>query len=412
MKNLFRKIEWRINAIRHRDPLSPSTFRRLFGTLRPRAWDPARTPKRVVVLRSDEIGDTVTTLKLLAAMRAAWPSAKLHLVVKPGPATIFHATPTIDRLISWRPINDGSALKRQLLTARQGIRRFGLRGYDLAVVPRWDFDDTPIRYLAVASRARSVVGFAPVPEREPDWLGDQTQLFTDVIPRGSTPMLSVQQLGRVAAQLGIAWVEHPRPAVGAGLFDREDLTRAGDLARLPADPGLVVGIGIGARNAKRQWPVAAIAETLGELAASQPVAVQILGSGVDRARAGELSELLRARGIFSVDLAGAFRLSESAAAISRCDLFLGNDSGLQHIASSLDIPTLVVTCHPATGSPWSDNAPERVGPWSSRGLVIQPAHPIGDCVDECVADEAHCIREVRVADAMTAIRELLRESAS
>ena len=412
MKNLFRKIEWQINAFRHRDPLSPSTYRRLFGALRPRVWNPTRTPKRVVVLRSDEIGDTVTTLALLAAMRATWPKAKLHLVVKPGPATIFHATPTIDRLIPWTPVTDGSALKRQLLTARQAIRRFRFRGYDLAVVPRWDFDDTPVRYLAAASRASSIVGFAPVPDREPEWLGDQSRLFTDVIPRGETPLLSVQQLQRVADHLGLTWIAHSDPAIGAGLFDDADLARATELAHLPLEPGLVVGIGIGARNAKRQWPIEAIVETMVELAKARPIAVQVLGGGVDRARGGELADKLRAHGIVVADLAGVFTLSESAAAISRCGLFLGNDSGLQHIASSLNVPTLVVTCHPATGSPWSDNAPERFGPWSTRSRVIQPAHPVDGCVDECAADEAHCIREVRVADAIAAIGQLLSEPVS
>lgn len=412
IRTLLRKITWQVNAIRHRDPLSPRKFLRIFGAVRRRGWEPTRTPRRVLVLRSDEIGDTVTTLTLFAAMRAKWPSARLHLVVKPGPATMFHATPTIDRLIPWTPITEGSALKRQVLTARQAIRRFGVRGYDLAVLPRWDFDDTPIRYLAAASRARSIVGFAPVPDREPVWLGDQGQLLTDVITRGDTPLLTVQQLRRVAEYLGLVWPEQFHPAVGTGLFDAADRRRAIDLAALPSESGLVVGVGIGARDAKRQWPVSEIVETMVQLSATRPVSVQVLGGGVDRERAGELVALLRERGITAVDLAGAFTLSESAAAISRCGLFLGNDSGLQHIASSLDIPTLVVTCHPATGSPWSDNAPERFGPWSRRGLVIQPAHPADGCTDECVAREPHCILAVHSADAVPAIRELLNEPAS
>lgn len=409
IRTLLRKIQWQINAIRHRDPLSPRVFARLFGARRPIRWSPTRVPKRVVILRSDEIGDTVTTLTLLASMRDQWPDASLHLVVKPGPATIFHATPTVDRLIPWAPISEGSALKRQILTARQGLRRFGLRGYDLAVLPRWDFDDTPLRYLAVATRARSVVGFLPVPEREPVWLGDQTALLTDVISRGTTPLLTVEQLRRVAGYLGVAWKGQKHPAVGNGLFDAADLRRAEARASLPKERGLVVGIGIGARDAKRQWPVAEICETIAELARGRAVAVQILGGDVDTERSAELTALLRERGITAVDLAGALTLSESAAAISLCGLFVGNDSGLQHIASSLDVPTVVVTCHPATGSPWSDNAPERFGPWSRRSALLQPEHPAEGCQDECIAAEPHCIRAVHAADAAAAAEGLLQE---
>jgi heptosyltransferase-2 len=359
------------------------------------------------VLRSDEIGDTVTTLALLDAMRSQWPTSQLHLVVKPGPATIFHATPTVDRLIPWTPINDGSALKRQVLTARQAVRRFRLRGYDLAVLPRWDFDDTPVRYLAAASRARSIVGFAPVPEREPVWLGDQAQLFTDVLPRGTVPLLTVRQLRRITEYLGLEWSDDHRPSLGTGLFDSADVHRATRTADLPDDAGTIVGVGIGARDGKRQWPVSVILETLTRVGETRRISVQILGGDVDRARSGELAALLRRNGITVADLAGSLTLSESAAAISRCDLFLGNDSGLQHIASSLDIPTLVVTCHPATGSVWSDNAPERFGPWSQRSRVIQPARPADGCTDECVAREPHCILAVQAADAIPAIHELL-----
>lgn len=412
IRTIFRKIEWQINAIRHRDPLSPAVFMRLFGSLRRRVWSPVRTPKRVVILRSDEIGDTVSTLTLLAAMRSRWPKAKLHVVVKPGPATVFHATPTIDRLIPWTPINEGSALKRQVLTARQALRRFRLRGYDLAVLPRWDFDDTPVRYLAVASRARSVVGFAPVPDREPVWLGDQSRLLTDEIPRGDTPLLTVAQLRRVADYLGLPWIEHAEPAVGTGLFDSTDARRAADLAAFPPTTDLVVGVGIGARNAKRQWPVGEIADTMAGVGESRRIAVQVLGGPEDGPRAEELVALLREDGISAVNLAGALTLSESAAAIARSDLFLGNDSGLQHIASSLDVPTLVVTCHPATGSPWSDNAPERFGPWSSRKALLQPATSIEGCVDECEAFEPHCIRAVRAPEAVAALERLLGETTS
>ena len=405
IKDLFRRIRWQINAIRHRDPLSPRLYYTLFGSWRRRPWEPNRVPRRVVVLRSDEIGDTVTTTTLLSAMRAQWPKATVHLVVKPGPATIFHALGTVDRVVPWTPITEGSALKRQVLTARQSIRRFRLRGYDLAILPRWDFDDTPLRYLAVATRARSIIGFAPVPTREPDWLGDQSRLLTDVIERGAQPLLTVQQLERVAGRIGVTWPEKFVPPAGQGLFDAADLARTRTLAPVAGDARVTVGVGIGARDAKRQWPVDSIVTALENLSRSHAIAVRILGGAVDQERSVDLCTKLRERELTAVDLSGRLSLSESAAAISECDIFLGNDSGLQHIASSLDVPTVVTTCHPASGSPWSDNAPERFGPWATRSAVLQPAVPAGDCGDECEKNYAHCILAVRpdeVSDALVA----------
>ncbi|MFT2588487.1 hypothetical protein, partial [Escherichia coli] len=77
---------------------------------------------------------------------------------------------------------------------------------------------------------------------------------------------------------------------------------------------------------------------------------------------------------------------------------------------SLDLPVAVVTCHPASGSPWSDNAPERFGPWSSHSALLQPERPADGCVDECVATEPHCILAVRPAAAAAALEGVLRDS--
>lgn len=409
VRSLLRRAAWQINALRHRDPLSPAAFTRLFGSRARHSWDPTATPRRIVVLRSDEIGDTSTTLALLSSMRGQWPGATIHLVLKPGPATMFHAVPTVDRVIEWTPVTEGSALKRQILTARQALRRFGVRGYDLAILPRWDFDDTPIRFLAVATRARSVVGFSPVPEREPVWFGPQAPLLTDEISRGTTPRLTVGQLQRVAQYLGLPWTLHREPPIGVGLFDAGDARVAAERSDAAHDVGLVVGFGIGARDAKRQWPVEDLADAAEQVSRDRPISIRILGGRVDEERGQRLRDLLEARGIRAVDLTGRLTLSESAAAIAGCGAFLGNDSGLQHISSSLNVPTVVVTCHPASGSPWSDNAPERFGPWSERGAVLQPEHPAAGCVDECTAAEPHCIRAVRSDQAAVTLMALASE---
>ncbi|WP_295827948.1 glycosyltransferase family 9 protein [uncultured Microbacterium sp.] len=410
MRSLLRRTVWQINAVRNRDPLSPALFARLFGARGRRSWDPTTDPRRIVLLRSDEIGDTASTVTLLAALRERWPRAVIHLVVKPGPASMFHALPTVDRVIEWVPVTDGSALKRQLLTARQGLRRFGLMGYDLAILPRWDFDDTPIRFLAVATRARSIVGFSPVPEREPAWLGQQAALLTDEIWRGTTPLRTVDQLHRIAQYLGVPWALHRSSPAGMGLFDARDAEVAADRAGAAEDTGHVIGFGIGARDAKRQWPVEELAAVAERLTAQRPVSVRILGGSVDKERGERLRALLAARGIRGVDLTGRLSLSESAAAIAGCEAFLGNDSGLQHISSSINIPTVVVTCHPASGSPWSDNAPERFGPWSDRSAVLQPERPADGCGDECVAPEPHCIRAVGAEEAAETLELLLAGS--
>ncbi len=42
----------------------------------------------------------------------------------------------------------------------------------------------------------------------------------------------------------------------------------------------------------------------------------------------------------AVDLVGALSLPEAAACLARCSLFVGNDSGLMHLAAAAGAPTL------------------------------------------------------------------------
>jgi len=42
----------------------------------------------------------------------------------------------------------------------------------------------------------------------------------------------------------------------------------------------------------------------------------------------------------AIDLCGKLSLTETAACLARADLFVGNDSGLMHIAAAVDVPTL------------------------------------------------------------------------
>ena len=55
-------------------------------------------------------------------------------------------------------------------------------------------------------------------------------------------------------------------------------------------------------------------------------------------------------------------MRSSASLISKCDYFISNDSGLMHIATALDIPTLAI---------FGPTDPKRTGPWG-RSLIITP----------------------------------------
>ena len=87
------------------------------------------------------------------------------------------------------------------------------------------------------------------------------------------------------------------------------------------------------------WPARRFVELARALQAVLPGAgVALFGGpgGDERARAAPVLAGLP----MAVDLCGALSLSEAAACLARCALFVGNDSGLMHLAAAAGVPTL------------------------------------------------------------------------
>lgn len=63
-----------------------------------------------------------------------------------------------------------------------------------------------------------------------------------------------------------------------------------------------------------------------------------------------------------VDLAGKLDLLVAAACLGRAGLFVGNDSGLMHLAAAMGVPTLGL---------FGPSREQHYGPWGSRALAVR-----------------------------------------
>jgi len=105
------------------------------------------------------------------------------------------------------------------------------------------------------------------------------------------------------------------------------------------------------------WPVEHYA-TLIDQVRTDFDAVIVVGSNEDR----RLGERLHDRAPLPlVNLAGSTTLLEAAACMARGCAFVGNDSGLGHMAAAVNIPTLTV---------FGPGRPQRYQPWGPRSTVV------------------------------------------
>ena len=90
--------------------------------------------------------------------------------------------------------------------------------------------------------------------------------------------------------------------------------------------------------ASKMWPAERFSKLADQLASQWDAQVHFLGIAADRACLESIAGEARQRHTYH-DL---LRLPETVALIAQCDLFIGNDSGLSHIAAAVGTPMVVI----------------------------------------------------------------------
>ncbi len=250
---------------------------------------------RILFISSTRIGDAVLSTGLLDHLMRAHPEARFTIVCGRVAEGVFRRMPRLERLI---------AVEK---------RRYSLHWLDIwgkLATTRWD--------LVVDLRASAIAWLLWTRERR-------------VIQGGRRPS---HRLTHLAALLGIE--PPPLPVIWTA---PEDNARA--TALLPEGrPWLVLGPT--ANWHRKVWPAERFAELALRLTAPDGTlpgaGIAILGGPGDQERSMAtpvLTALPQA-----LDLVGKLDLPEVAAVLARAAMFIGNDSGLMHLAAAAGAPTL------------------------------------------------------------------------
>ncbi|MEM7540141.1 MAG: glycosyltransferase family 9 protein [Pseudomonadota bacterium] len=126
--------------------------------------------------------------------------------------------------------------------------------------------------------------------------------------------------------------------------------------RLAPIDGLRVVLAPGGNWPGKLWPAAHYRSLVAELR-SRAQQIILLGSQADQVISAEV-----ASGAADIlDLCGQTGLLTAAAILSHASLFIGNDSGLGHLAAAVGVPTLTL---------FGPGEPHRYRPWNPHGVVL------------------------------------------
>jgi heptosyltransferase-2 len=360
----YSKLRWRI-LVRAFDAvggLVAPIWRRLRP---PREVD---SPRRILVVQLDHLGDAVLSTPLIAQLAAAYPEAEIDVLASPSNHEVFEADVNVTRVrVAERTWFERSPSRRGLVAEvwRLGLSLRGDR-YDLGIDVRGDV--LSILVLAIGGVARRV-GFA---------MGGGSFLLTDVAewargrhevrsrlallePLGITPDFDGRTLvhvrdedrAEVAARLLAA-----RPGGRGRRKDRSPLDAEASLHAeqfRPHPPMLTVHLGAG--TAAKRWPRKHWKALL-ERFLEDGWRVIVVGGPEDP----PLSRILHPHERL-IDWSGRLSVRQTTALLERSDLFIGADSGPAHLAASAGVLSVILFS--------GTNSPIQWRPWSSRSLVIR-----------------------------------------
>jgi ADP-heptose:LPS heptosyltransferase len=311
---------------------------------------------KILVIRFSSIGDIVLTTPVVRALKQQLPGSEIHFITKTPFKGILDHNPNIDKVYTIeKSVNEViSDLKKEK--------------YDHIV----DLHKN-IRTLSLILKLKRPSSSFPKLNLE-KWL--LVNLKWDRMPKVhivSRYFEAVKNLGVVDDGLPCDFFIGPENEI--------DVQQTFGLEK-----GSYVTIALGAQFATKRLPFDKLVEIIDQL----NIPIIVIGGPMDKTLADKLLEQFKDKKIFSA--CGLYSLGQSASIVNQSSAILTNDTGLMHIASCFEIPTVSVWGNtvPELGMyPYFPKHPEKFSMHEVNGLGCRPCSKIG--FQECPKKHFNCM---------------------
>lgn len=337
---------------------------------------------RILIVRTDRIGDVLLSTPVIKALRDSYPHAYIAMMVSPYAKDIVEGNHYLDEII----IYDKDGKHKKWLRTAKFTRNLKKRRFDLAVI------------LHPTNRVHLITFFAGIPKR----VGFDRKLgflLTDRIKH-------TKQLGEkhereysldLVRYLGIQpqdknlfmpinpesekWVEELFKQTGINQSDR------------------LLAVHPGASCPSKIWPQERFAKLCDKLIEKFRFKVLLIAGPKDIALSQRVISYMHHP---AINLGGKTSLSQLASVLKRCQLFISNDSGPVHIASSLGTPVISIFGRNQRGL-----SPLRWGPLGSRDKVLHKEVGCIECLAHNCTKDFACLKAITVEDVLNTVDLIL-----
>jgi len=337
--------------------------------------------RKILIRSTNWVGDAVLTLPAISSVRLTFPQSTIAILAKSWVAEIFNSNPDINEVITYDDSDYAGILGKWRL-----IRFLHRKDFDLAICLPNAFGAALLAYMA------------SIPLR----LGYNTDgrgiLLTHAVNRNKR-ILRRHQIDYYLEMLSALGFTLAEKTLNLKVLAEEEEEARQILERLGVGEGdLIIGINPGATYGptKRWFPnrYAALADRLIDNFGAK---VLIFGSQNDNNIA---LQVIKNSKRSLINLTGQTTLTQAKAMISRCRLFITNDSGLMHVASALKVPVVAI---------FGSTNPETTSPFGERNLVIRKDIPCSPCLKRECEDDYLCMKLIELDEVYEHVRAILVE---
>jgi heptosyltransferase-2 len=283
--------------------------------------------RNVLVIRGGAIGDFVLTVPVFEALRARYPDVAVDILGYPAIAQL-----AVDRRHA-RSVRRVDAAEWAALFSPEGELRDGerawLRSFD-AVFCIWPDADGVIRENLRKAGVARIASLNPIPSKP---------------GRHAVEHLAAQCEG---AGLPMAFTE---PHLYPSERDRWWAERFMRVSGAGWQP--LMGLNPGSGSRRKNWPAARFAELAAWWIDRRRGHVLVVAGPADDEALAEFQSAAPREGVFVLLNE---ELPRVAAAIERCEVYVGNDSGITHVAAAVRTPTVAIF-GPTDPGQWAPRAP-------------------------------------------------------
>jgi len=319
---------------------------------------------KLLIRATNWVGDAIMALPALQAVRKRFPQAEIAILALPYVADIYRGQGVADELIGYDRKGQHAGIQgKERLATELKAKEFGT-----ALLLQNAFDAAWIAWRAgIPVR----IGY----DREARGL-----LLTNAIraPRaGEIPAHEMFYYLELVKRAG--WIDALPDVSEISLLvtDEQSLRAEEKLQSFGARRGAMrVAVGAGASyGSAKCWPPERFAAAINRLMRERKAEIILFGTLAEAAVSAAIQAGLDQA---VLDLTGKTEIAELPALLSRCTVFLGNDSGAMHVAAAVGLPVVAVF---GPTDPWG------TAPVTARCTIVQEKPYCSPCfLRKCPTD--------------------------